>query len=418
MRKSSLSLFLGTIGLALSLACNLLSPKPPDAASTLNPLYTSAAQTLEAMATGVATTPLASPTTPLLPSASPTLPLTFSSATPYSSPLAVSRCDAAAFVKDVTVPDGTIFERGSAFQKVWRLQNVGTCSWTPSYTLVFVSGDGMNGPTSASLPGNVNPGQTIDLAVNLTAPSKDGHYRGYWKLRNPAGILFGIGTQADTAFWVDINVAGPEYVAYDFVARACDAEWKSRTGNLPCPGDEGDDDGYVLKLSKPRMENGTTLNQPGLLTVPNHKANGYIQGKYPAFKVQAGDRFKANINCQYGAATCNVLFRLEYRIGDGDIKILKEWHEVYEGKYYPVDLDLSSLAGKNVRFFLTISANDSKGKDEALWLAPRIVRQGTPPPTPTRTATLPPTATATATASSTASPTDTATPTPTATATP
>ncbi|GAB4503184.1 MAG: hypothetical protein Fur0043_01760 [Anaerolineales bacterium] len=405
MRKY-LSLLSVVCCLTLSLACNLFSPSPPDAASTLNPLYTAAAQTLEAMATGAAITPMALRS----PSASATPPLTFSSATPHSSSVLVSRCDAATFIKDVTIPDGTVLERGSAFQKVWRLQNAGTCSWTTSYALVFVSGDGMSGPTSMALPGIVNPGETIDLSVNLTAPGKDGHYRGYWKLRNPGGSLFGIGTQADIAFWVDINVVGPAYAAYDFVSHACDAEWKSRTSSLPCPGKEGDDDGYVITLSRPRMENGSKENQPGLLTVPNHKANGYIQGKYPFFKVQAGDRFKANINCQYGATTCDVLFRLEYRVGDGDIKILKDWHEVYEGKFYPVDLDLSFLAGKNVRFFLTVLANDSKGQDEALWLAPRIVRLGSPPPTPTATFTETFTATFTPTATATETPTPTATP--------
>ncbi|MFZ5820969.1 MAG: NBR1-Ig-like domain-containing protein [Chloroflexota bacterium] len=376
MHKRFLRLFFPVLFLVFSLACNLSSPKAPDAAATLNPLYTAAARTVEAMNTQAAGTALASPT---LSPGTATPPLSFSSLTPYQSPAPVSRCDAAAFIKDVTIPDGTVIERGDAFQKIWRLQNVGTCSWTPSYALVFISGDGMSGPTSASLPGNVNPGESMDLSVNLTAPGKDGHYRGYWKLRNPTGALFGIGAQADTAFWVDVNVSGPEYAAYDFVAKACEAEWKSRSGGLSCPGDDGSDEGYVLELSKPRMENGVKENQPGLLTVPNHKANGYIQGKYPFFKVQPGDHFKADINCQYGATTCDVLFRLEYRIDDGDIKILKEWHEVYEGEYYPVDLDLGSLAGKNVRFFLTVSANDSKGEDEALWLAPRIVRQGAPP---------------------------------------
>jgi hypothetical protein len=165
------------------------------------------------------------------------------------------------------------------------------------------------------------------------------------------------------------------------------------------------------------MENGSKENQPGLLTAPKHTKNGYIQGKYPAFSVQQGDHFLADINCQYNANTCDVLFRFEYQIGNGKIKTWKEWHEVYEGKYYSVDLDLSSLAGNNVKFYLTVSANGTKGKDQALWLAPRIVRQGTPPPTLTATASPTATATETATATSTATSTSTATETPTETAT-
>jgi hypothetical protein len=156
------------------------------------------------------------------------------------------------------------------------------------------------------------------------------------------------------------------------------------------------------------MEDGTTQSQPGLLTTPKHTAKGYIQGRYPALRVKKGDHFMAKVNCQYKANTCDVLFRLEYKIGDGQIKTLKEWHEAYEGDYYSVDLDLSSLAGKDVRFFLTVLAYNSKGKDQALWLAPRIVRQGTPSATPTATYT--PTATVTSTATSTETPTETVSP--------
>lgn len=405
-------------------SCNLGMNATPDGAATLNPLYTAAAQTLQAMVTAQASpTPgIAIATSTPFPDATSTSILAFPTYTPvYLSPVPVKRCDAAAFVKDVTIPDGSSVSSGKTFTKTWRLQNVGTCSWTPSYALIFVNGDGMSAPSVVSLPGNVNPGETVDLAVNLVAPSKKGHYRSYWKLRNASGVLFGIGSQADTAFWVDINVTSQEYVAYDFVARACEAVWGSNLGTLPCPGIEDDDDGYALQLSNPRMENGNKDDRPGLLTVPRHTKNGYIYGQYPAFKVQEGDHFVTGINCQYNANTCDVLFQFEYQVGDGKVKMLKEWHEVYEGKYYPVDLDLSFLAGKNVTFYLTVSAYGSKGKDEALWLAPRIVRQGAPPPTPTATisptATLTFTPTSTGTATATATATETATPTETPTAT-
>jgi hypothetical protein len=270
----------------------------------------------------------------------------------------------------------------------------------------------MNAPASVSLPGGVNPGDTIDLSVNLVAPSRKGEYRGNWKLRNASGAVFGIGAQADTSFWVDIIVIGPEFKAYDFVDKACDAEWKSNSGSLPCPGIEDDDDGYVLKLSKPRMENGEKVNQPGLLTTPRHTKNGFIQGMYPVIKVQEGDHFVTSVNCQYNANTCDVLFQIEYQVDDGPIKTLKEWHEVYEGKYTSIDLDLSSFAGKNVRFYLIVSANASKGKDQALWLAPRILRQGNPPPTPSATSTPTATSTSTSTPSPTATETFTETPAP------
>ncbi len=59
---------------------------------------------------------------------------------------ATSNCDNGSFIADVTIPDDTVIDAGDTFTKTWRLKNIGGCSWTPSYALVFVSGASMNGP--------------------------------------------------------------------------------------------------------------------------------------------------------------------------------------------------------------------------------------------------------------------------------
>lgn len=125
--------------------------------------------------------------------------------TPLPTATVVSYCDWVTFVKDVTIPDGTKFIAGETFTKTWRLQNRGTCTWTPDYMLVFSSGDSMGSTTAVRLPGNVYPGQTVDVSVTLTAPTNRGHYVGYWMLRNPAGALFGFGDRANKAFYVEIR---------------------------------------------------------------------------------------------------------------------------------------------------------------------------------------------------------------------
>jgi len=108
------------------------------------------------------------------------------------------------------VPDGSSFAPSTAFTKTWRLKNIGTCTWTSAYQLVFYSDNAMGGPVSQPLTtGTVAPGHMVDISVNLTSPSVVGHYRGYWKLQNPTGVKFGFGAQANAAFWVDINVAAP-----------------------------------------------------------------------------------------------------------------------------------------------------------------------------------------------------------------
>ena len=120
-------------------------------------------------------------------------------------PTAVTYCDWATFIKDVTIPDGTQLSPGETFTKTWRLQNRGPCTWTPDYDVVFYSGAQMSG-TTMQVPGYIAPGQSVDVAVTFTAPSSPGHYVGYWILRNSSGTLFGTGAWADEAFYVDIYV--------------------------------------------------------------------------------------------------------------------------------------------------------------------------------------------------------------------
>jgi hypothetical protein len=154
--------------------------------------------------------PVLTPTAPTgtpLPPTQTSIPATVTPipATNTPIPTAVTYCDWAAFIKDVTIPDGTQFSPGEVFTKVWRLQNRGTCTWTPDYDLVFYGGAQMSG-AAMQIPGYVAPGQTVDVAVTLTAPSTPGRYTGYWILRSSSGALFGTGASADETFYVDIYV--------------------------------------------------------------------------------------------------------------------------------------------------------------------------------------------------------------------
>ena len=144
-KKSSPALFLVLL-LTVQLACNIPSGAgTPDTFATLNSLYTASALTLEAVGTqsGFTVTPgLPLPTA----TGSATSPAIPTSTFVIKTPVPVSRCDAASFVTDVTYPDGSLVARGSTFVKTWRVKNAGTCSWTSSYALVFISGDSMSGP--------------------------------------------------------------------------------------------------------------------------------------------------------------------------------------------------------------------------------------------------------------------------------
>ncbi|HEY9527003.1 MAG TPA: NBR1-Ig-like domain-containing protein [Anaerolineales bacterium] len=410
---------------AATLACTQVTGATPQPAATLNALYTSAAQTLEGMSTQAAIATQSSPTPTLSlsgPTASPIVVSTYT-AVPPLSPVPQSICDAASFVSDVTYPDGSNVPLGGSFTKIWRLKNTGTCTWTTSYALVFISGDRLNAPAAVALPTNVGPGQTVDLAVNLAAPNQTNHYRGYWKLRNASNVLFGIGPAADGNFYVDINVTGYTVTGYDLLANYCQASWQNESQDLPCPGTDGDEKGFVRSLNAPKMENGSSLGN-GLLTHPERENNGLISGKYPEFRIQSGDRFQTQIGCLYEANDCDMIFRLQYQIGNGSVRTLGQWREVYEGDSYPINIDLSTLNGERVKFILSVLANGSSHEDYAIWVNPRITRQSSQPATATFTSTpptvIPPTATFTFTPTITFTPTatPTVTLTPTQTATP
>jgi Ig-like domain-containing protein len=416
-------LLIPILALITILACSPFAAATPQPAATLNALYTAAAQTLEGMSTQAAIATQLSVTPTLSLSVPTSSPIATFTTVPPLSPVPVSRCDSAAFVTDVTYPDGSLVPLGGAFTKIWRLQNTGTCTWTTSYALVYVTGERFSAPAAVTMPTNVGPGQTVDLAVNLTAPNQNGQYRGFWKLRNSANVLFGIGPSADSNFYVDVKVTGYTVTGYDFLANYCDANWQNSSRDLPCPGSEGDDNGFVIVLNSPKMEDGQTRGN-GLLTYPEKGNDGLISGKYPAFKIQSGDRFQALIGCLNEANDCDMIYRLQYQIGNGSVRTLGQWREVYEGDSYPINIDLSTLSGEKVKFILLVLANGTSHEDFALWINPRISRQSSEPPTATSTsgpqvvtATFTATGTATTTPTATATATSTATSTSTATAT-
>ncbi len=95
-----------------------------------------------------------------------------------------------AFVQDVNVPDGTRFDAGTQFDKTWRVRNNGSVAWSQGTQLVYLRGNQLGGPGAVTVPPTaVN--NVIDVTVSLTAPSNNGEYQSYWRLREPGGQFFG-----------------------------------------------------------------------------------------------------------------------------------------------------------------------------------------------------------------------------------
>ena len=127
---------------------------------------------------------------------------------PVHTPTPQVPCDmaAAGHPIDVTIPDGTVLNPGESFAKTWRLENVGSCTWTRQYAVTFFSGNSLNAFQTNTLPQPVEPGEQVDVTVDMEAPEESGVYQSNWMLSNVGGALFGIGPNGDAPFWVKIEV--------------------------------------------------------------------------------------------------------------------------------------------------------------------------------------------------------------------
>jgi len=135
-----------------------------------------------------------------------------------SDPTPTPSCrDSAVFVEDVTVPDNTRLEARENFTKTWKLQNTGSCTWT-DYTIAFVSGDKMDAPDTVPVP-ETEVSDTVEVSVDLVAPSEDGAYTGNFELRNAEDKPVPLGTEP--TFWVKIVVGEEMPSASEQIIGSC-----------------------------------------------------------------------------------------------------------------------------------------------------------------------------------------------------
>ncbi len=189
-------------------ACGRTPAPEPTPTIDVYAIHTAAALTVpaELTQTAAATTATPQPTIPaseeiniLTASPVPTSAETFTPVpyptetpppTPTASPEPDEFCDNAIWLADISVQDGTQMSPGQAFEKVWLVQNTGTCTWDEGYKLAFGYGEMMNGQ-ARPIPNTVQPGQEVQMTVVFTAPLAVGEYESYWRMSNSAGANFG-----------------------------------------------------------------------------------------------------------------------------------------------------------------------------------------------------------------------------------
>jgi len=134
----------------------------------------------------------ASPATPASPeSVSPPAAATGSAPQPEAAPTSQEACvDDAAFISDLSLPDGSTAEPGDELSKQWSVQNTGTCDWGPDYRLMPIPPN----PLADSSPVALYPAKAGTQAiwqVTIRVPDSEGEIIGRWQARNPDGVAFG-----------------------------------------------------------------------------------------------------------------------------------------------------------------------------------------------------------------------------------
>lgn len=284
----------------------------------VNAVYTNAAATLEAQQlTLEASAPSATPTvvtsTPTItvtPFASPTLFPTIASSggttggTGGTGSTAVG-CSNSQFVSDVTIPDDTAMTPGQTFTKTWKLQNTGTCAWTTAYKVSFVSGNAMGG-AATPLTVAVQPGQSGDISVSMTAPATAGDAIGYWILTNDSGQNFG------TSFYVKIKVG----------AAASTTGTATATATTAASAPTAASDAAITLSCTPGGTGGTQKEHAGTLTWTDNSTNEtgfniYINSVFAAtvapnttsFGVPAGAFYDPDVTSTYAIEAINGSFK-------------------------------------------------------------------------------------------------------------
>lgn len=132
------------------------------------------------------TTPNTTPLAGFTPASSP--------AAPVSTIPSGDACNNSVYIADVTYPDNAEIKPGINFEKIWRVQNTGNCTWDEGYKLVFIAGDKALDPPNFAFKDSadfVTGGETADIGVDLTAPLKEGTYSATWRMQSDTGVFFG-----------------------------------------------------------------------------------------------------------------------------------------------------------------------------------------------------------------------------------
>lgn len=115
------------------------------------------------------------------------LPGTVSSETTTTTP--VASCYNSQLIGE-SPASGIEMSSGNTFTKTWTVKNTGTCDWTGDFKIFFVGGDVMGSDTTRIFK-KAGVGSTIEISLDMVAPSGTGPVSSSWQMATEGGTLFG-----------------------------------------------------------------------------------------------------------------------------------------------------------------------------------------------------------------------------------
>jgi len=98
----------------------------------------------------------------------------------------------ATLVQHVTLAPGSRIDQGKVVVKTWSVKNNGAEQWPVPTKLIFLRGDReLLGETEEFSVVSAKPGQTVEVSVAITTPTKAGNYSAYFQLANADRKVFG-----------------------------------------------------------------------------------------------------------------------------------------------------------------------------------------------------------------------------------
>jgi protein phosphatase len=293
----------------------------------------------------------------------------------------------ARFRRDVTVPDGTQFGPGETFEKMWLLQNAGTCPWGPGYTARHVEGDTMGVAADTPLVDRVSPDTNGEITVVMTAPGLPGSYRGDWQLYDLNGEPFG----PEMYLEIEVSPAGPAdleasdlLTLYDFIDRAGEATWSSGdlpytpletdiSETLPLPGAAG-----MVAVGPARLRGNVDSDGNVLLTYP-HRELGVIEGSYVVdTPLQPTDALAGTL----GFIKLSILpddgvtFEVSFTPTGGTEQVVLSRTVQYQDSPISILQPLAGVAaGQTGTFTLRVVGGERLSQDWAAWIELSLIRQ-------------------------------------------